>query len=80
MIVVVGIVLAMVAVVVVYLVGTYNNLVAVRESVKQAWANIDVLLKQRHDELPTLYRDLQAIHAIRATDAGHGHVRGELWG
>ena len=46
--------LALIAVVVVYFVGIYNSLVAVRESVKQAWANIDVLLKQRHDELPKL--------------------------
>ena len=41
-------------VLVVYLVGIYNSLVAVRERVKQSWANIDVLLKQRHDELPKL--------------------------
>jgi LemA protein len=46
--------LALAAIVIVYLVGIYNNLVAVRERVKQAWANIDVLLKQRHDELPKL--------------------------
>jgi LemA protein len=38
----------------VYFVGIYNSLVALREQVKQAWANIDVLLKQRHDELPKL--------------------------
>jgi len=46
--------LALVVVLIVYLVGIYNSLVAVRERVKQAWANIDVLLKQRHDELPKL--------------------------
>ena len=46
--------LALLAVLAVYLVGIYNSLVAVRERVKQAWANIDVLLKQRHDELPKL--------------------------
>lgn len=48
------ILLAAAAVLVVYFVGIYNSLVAVRERVKQAWANIDVLLKQRHDELPKL--------------------------
>ena len=48
------ILLAAAAVLVVYLVGIYNSLVALRERVKQAWANIDVLLKQRHDELPKL--------------------------
>ena len=46
--------LAVAIVLVVYLVGIYNSLVGVRERVKQAWANIDVLLKQRHDELPKL--------------------------
>jgi LemA protein len=32
----------------------YNNLVQVKHNVSKAWANIDVLLKQRHDELPKL--------------------------
>jgi LemA protein len=45
---------ALLAVAVVYFVGIYNGLVNLRESVKTAWANIDVLLKQRHDELPKL--------------------------
>jgi LemA protein len=35
-------------------VATYNNLISVRERVAQAWSNIDVLLRQRHDELPKL--------------------------
>jgi len=33
---------------------TFNSLVQVGHSVDQAWSNIDVLLKQRHDELPKL--------------------------
>ena len=32
----------------------YNSLVSVKNGVAKAWANIDVLLKQRHDELPKL--------------------------
>jgi LemA protein len=32
----------------------YNGLVALKNAVARAWANIDVLLKQRHDELPKL--------------------------
>jgi LemA protein len=35
-------------------VALYNGLVQVKHQVDQAWANIDVLLKQRHDELPKL--------------------------
>jgi LemA protein len=42
------------AVVFIYGVMLYNRLVAVKHAVARAWANIDVLLKQRHDELPKL--------------------------
>jgi len=38
----------------VYAVVLYNNLVSLKHGVSKAWANIDVLLKQRHDELPKL--------------------------
>jgi len=37
-----------------YLLTLYNGLIAVKNNVDKAWANIDVLLKQRHDELPNL--------------------------
>ena len=43
-----------VAVAVIYAVVVYNNLVQIKHAVSKAWANIDVLLKQRHDELPKL--------------------------
>jgi len=39
---------------VVYGISLYNGLVAVKHQVEQAWSNIDVLLRQRHDELPKL--------------------------
>lgn len=42
------------AVVVLYFVITYNSLVSVRNNVEKAWSNINVLLKQRNDELPKL--------------------------
>jgi LemA protein len=48
------IMLGVVLLVVVYAVMVYNNLVQVKHNVAKAWANIDVLLKQRHDELPKL--------------------------
>ena len=48
------IVLGVLLVVVVYAVMIYNNLVQIKHNVSKAWANIDVLLKQRHDELPKL--------------------------
>ena len=48
------VILALSLILAVYGVGIYNGLVALHENVKVAWANIDVLLKQRHDELPKL--------------------------
>ncbi len=46
--------LGVVAVVVVYAVMIYNGLVNLKHAVSKSFANIDVLLKQRHDELPKL--------------------------
>jgi len=37
-----------------YVVTIFNGLIAIRSDVDKAWANIDVSLKQRHDELPKL--------------------------
>jgi LemA protein len=34
----------------------YNGLVQVKHNVDRAWADVDVLLKQRHDELPKLVK------------------------
>ena len=42
------------AVPLIYGISLYNHLVNVKHAVAKAWANIDVLLKQRHDELPKL--------------------------
>lgn len=45
---------AIIAVVLVYAVVIFNHLVTLKHNVKKAWSNIDVLLKQRHEELPKL--------------------------
>ena len=37
-----------------YTISIYNSLVRLKNDIDKAWANIDVLLKQRHDELPKL--------------------------
>jgi len=37
-----------------YFVGIYNNLVTLKNDIDRSFANIDVILKQRHDELPKL--------------------------
>ena len=72
-----------------YFISLYNGLVRLREAVKQAWSNIGVLLKQRHDEIPklvetcrqymtyeqeTLERVLHARAAVSAAEGG-GNAR-----
>jgi LemA protein len=47
----VGLVIAIAGYVVV---ASYNAIVALRQRIDKAWANIDVVLKQRHDQLPNL--------------------------
>jgi LemA protein len=39
---------------VLYIISIYNHLVRLKHNVSKAWSNIDVLLKQRHDEIPKL--------------------------
>jgi LemA protein len=46
--------LGVIAILLIYGISLYNNLINVKHAVAKAWANIDVLLKQRHDELPKL--------------------------
>lgn len=48
------IVWALVAALLLYVIVIYNSLVALKNDVSRNWSNIDVLLKQRHDELPKL--------------------------
>lgn len=59
----------------VHLILIYNNLVMVKNNVALAWANIDVLLKQRHDEIPKLvevckqYMQFEQETLVRVTEA-----------
>lgn len=48
------VVLGLIVLALVYAVVIYNHLVSLKHNVAKAWSNIDVLLKQRHDELPKL--------------------------
>ena len=58
-------------VLVVYLVMAYNSLVALRQRVSQAYADIDVQLKQRHDLIPNLIETVKgyASHERETFDA-----------
>jgi len=48
------VVLALTGAAVIYVIVMYNRLVNLKHNATKAWSNIDVLLKQRHDELPKL--------------------------
>lgn len=48
------ILIAILCIATIYFILIYNNLVKLKHNVSKAWSNIDILLKQRHDELPKL--------------------------
>jgi len=50
----VWIILAVVVLVAIYLLITYNGLVSLRNRIENAWAQIDVQLKRRYDLIPNL--------------------------
>lgn len=37
-----------------YFIMIYNGLISLKENIKKSWGNIDVILKQRYDEIPKL--------------------------
>jgi LemA protein len=47
--------------------ATYNDVVALQQRIDKAWANIDVALKQRWDELPNL---VEAVRDVMAFEQG----------
>ena len=61
--------LAIVAAAALWLVGMYNGLVRLRNQVKNAWSQIDVQLKRRHDLIPNLVESVKGYAA---------HERGTL--
>ncbi|MDD3675445.1 LemA family protein [Thauera propionica] len=70
-----AIILGLIVVALAYGVLVYNGLVSLKHNVAKAWANIDVLLKQRHDELPKLvevcrqYKQFEEATLTRVTEA-----------
>ena len=50
------ILLGVIAALIIYLVVIFNGLVRLKHNIDRSWSNIDVLLKQRYDELPKLVR------------------------
>jgi LemA protein len=60
---VVGAILAIIAVIAVALVGTYNGLVGMDQDVKAKWAQIDNQLKRRADLIPNLVETVKGFAA-----------------
>ena len=48
------ILLVVIAVIVFWVIGAYNGLIAAKNQVANAWKQIDVQLKRRHDLIPNL--------------------------
>ncbi|HPJ08782.1 MAG TPA: LemA family protein, partial [Deltaproteobacteria bacterium] len=48
------VIVAILVIAILYAVGIYNALVGLRNQVKNAWSQIDVQLKRRHDLIPNL--------------------------
>ena len=48
------VVLVVIGAIALFFIATYNRLVTLRQRVKEAWADIDVQLKRRHDLIPNL--------------------------
>src|SRR5215475_12358516 len=65
------VVLGIIAAVVIWAISIYNSLVAMRQRTNQAFADIDVQLKQRHDLIPNLVETVKgyAAHEKGTLDA-----------
>ena len=61
------IILAVLVVIALFAAGIYNRLVALRQAYKNAFADIDVQLKQRHDLVPNL---VETVKGYAAHEAG----------
>jgi len=54
--IVLGVLIFLLAALVIYVIMIYNGFVALKNNIERNWSNIDVLLKQRYDELPKLIK------------------------
>jgi len=84
--VIVGVVIVLLAI---YLIGTYNSLVQLRQRVQNAWSQVDVQLKRRHDLIPNLVSTvkgyaqhekdtLEAVTRARTMAMNAGNIREQM--
>ena len=57
------IILAVLVVLVLWLIGSFNSLVRARNRVKESWSDIDVQLKRRYDLIPNLVETVKGYAA-----------------
>jgi LemA protein len=57
------VILAVIVVLVVWAIGIYNGLISMRQRVNQAFADVDVQLRQRHDLIPNLVETVKGYAA-----------------
>jgi len=74
---------------IIYFLIIFNGLIALRNDVKKSWADIDVILKQRYDELPNVIAAvkgymahekglLESVTAARSHYLGSPDIQGKL--
>nr|MEE4268627.1 LemA family protein [Candidatus Krumholzibacteria bacterium] len=83
------ILLGLIVVVVIWVIGVYNSLVALRNRVRESWAQVDVQLKRRFDLIPNLLETvkgymnheretLEAVTQARAAISGAGDLESRM--
>jgi LemA protein len=83
--IVLGVLLLLLLGLVLYVILIYNGFVQLKNNINRDWSNIDVLLKQRYDELPKLIKvcegymrhEQQTLEAVIKARAMAGAARGD---